>query len=237
MTTKNKVLRFIIPVALALMVLFATGCDLLTNSGDDSAPAAVDPNALVLPAGTVQGWDSSAPGSYWVTYYGENGYTASRVDLGSVSVGSNASYPGQTIQRSAVENRLQTSNITRPAVNDRNKVFGFATPEDIISPAVDMIRVDGLATGDWSGEDWFLIRADGTPINQNQTGRNVIEWWYVSIDTTLNGTFAFWYHGGDATATNVQLTQGWNTMIFTATNPGWTVTTGSEPSGIAWQLQ
>lgn len=237
MTTKNKVLRSMIPAVLVLTVLLATACENPTsndnnndsNISGDNSPTPPDPHTLVLPAGTVVGWDNDdhADENWHLDWFGlgTGGSNNTFSTFGKLSLQS-AHYPGQSIQRSELDGRLRSSS-------DRggdNFVFDSSYPAGFISPEVQMLRVAGLYNG-WVDDG--ITRADSSAPDI------LIEWWYVSANTVVNGTRTFVTGTGateSMTANNVELTEGWNTMIFTKDGTDWTVTTGSEPTGIGWYL-
>lgn len=218
MTSGHKMLRFMIPAVLALTVLLATGCDLLTNSDDDPAPA--DPNTLVLPAGTVQDWGVTPSGDWLVGYRGLEDTDDS---FGRITL-QNASYPGQTLTLSDFEDMLASSE-SRGA----NGAFPSAGGTTItFEPVVQMIRIMSLY-----GDDGDIYR-------RNEDYDQIVEWWYVSGDTEVSGSFGlFNLSSADAMATDLQLQAGWNTIAFTDVDgdDNWTVTTGAESAGVGWYLE
>ncbi|MFP4153323.1 MAG: hypothetical protein ACLFSV_10805 [Alkalispirochaeta sp.] len=242
MVMKNRTSRFIVLAAIALLALLATGCENPANSsshsvGGDTADA--EPHTLVLPAGTVQGWETNASGTnnWHIKYYGNGESNSSSLisftGLGIFSM-QNDQYPGQTHTRSDIESRLtdnMVSNTIRPwplADTTENSLV-VLSPNDEIK-AIRVSRLSGKGSLDES-IFYDLVR--------RSADRNTrIEWWYVEADSTATGVYDFNY-AFYRFANDVQLSAGWNTIVLTRRTPSsdeWDVSVGSEPSGMSWHL-
>jgi len=238
MNTRHKLFRFIIPVALALTVLLAAGCDLLTNS--DSNSTAADPNTLVLPAGTVSG---AANGEYFFWYRGAGGgdnLTNQNFKRFTVTDGA---IPSIQITLADVEDLLRPSNTTG---TNMDALFGSDSGDaPTITPTVNMMRlqisvpVKADPSGGWSGAEQ-IVRANQSyipgPSIDYQGNTYFVEWWYADGPATVSGEFY-----GDAfdivvvATTNFQLQRGWNRIIYLADeDQDATVSTGQEPAGMGW---
>jgi hypothetical protein len=245
MVMKNRTARFIVFAAIALLALLATGCENPANSSSDSVSgdtADADPHTLVLPAGTVQGWDSQAAGTDWyIKYYG-NGEssstsTISDTGLGVFSLQSNQ-FPGQTLTRNEISSRLA----------EKSGVLTFRWPWQLadtsagslveLSPnnETKALRVSTLRRSD------SVVSATYDLVRRSPDTNTRIEWWYVESDSTANGVYDFnntYYRFVD----DVQLSAGWNTIVLTRRTPStngsdpsnqWDAAGGSEPAGVSW---
>jgi len=248
MVMKHRTVRLIIPAAIVLMALLATGCENPANSSSDSVSgdsAPADPHTLVLPAGTVQGWESNAAGTnnWHIKYYGDGESDSSSpisfTTLGVFSMQSDH-YPGQTLTQGEIASRL-THNMVSNAIRPWPLADTTANSLVVLSPndETKAIRVSRLS-GKGSWDDSILY-----DLVRRSADRNTrIEWWYVEADSTANGVYDFnntFYRFVDT----VQLSAGWNTIVLTRRTPStngsdpsnqWDVTAGPEPAGMSWYL-
>ncbi len=236
MSRQHTMRRLIIPAALALAALFITACENPTNA------TPTDPNTLVLPAGTLQGWVPGAAGADWyIKYYGDGESSStssiSFTGLGVLSISSDQ-YPGQTLTRSEIASRLTdnaTVNFRRPWPLDNTTANSLV----VLSPNDETmaLRVSRLSRSGDHSIFYDLVR--------RSADRNTrIEWWYVEADSTANGVYDLtntFYRFVDT----VQLSAGWNTIVLTRRTPStngsdpsnqWDVTAGPEPAGMSWYL-
>jgi hypothetical protein len=238
MPTQHKKLRFVIPALLALVVLLVTGCENPTGSDDTppvvdatdptDAPAQSDPpdpRTLILPAEVVQDWDPEGWNGFdWaLSFWGIGGFDAPFLGILTLD---DENYPGQTFLIGDFEDHLAASTS-----RGDDGIFNATGTTVTITPDVQMMRALGLFEG------------GGEIVRKSASGELRIEWWYVSEDAVADGNYTSWEiipaEPALAYINEIQLSTGWNTMIFTkrGDNSGWDVTTGVEPVGVNWHLE